>query len=197
LVIDPGVGAVEASGATEVKPDATTVYSLTATGPTGQNSIRAVRLAVEIDPRGPTLFARAEAEQRAGHLQAALSLFRRASELGDSDAMVQLGGMLADGEGVPRNYPEALHWFNMAADRGNPVAMLQLYGMYSLGQGVSEDYARAAYWARKAADLGDSRGKFDLGEAYEQGEAIALYREAAKLGHEDAKKRYQQLIGVR
>jgi tRNA A-37 threonylcarbamoyl transferase component Bud32 len=202
VVIDP-VGAVGASGATEVRPDATTVYSLTATGRAGQNSIRTLRLAVEILSPGPTLFAQAEAERSAGHLQAAVSLFRQAAKLGDAGAMAKLGTMLIDGEGVTKNYSEGLRLLQTAAGRGNSSAMVQLGGMYYMGnQGVPQDYGAAAYWFRKAADAGDPTGKYDLGLAYEDGlgvvsdlrKAVELYREAAKLGHEGARKRLRQIL---
>jgi predicted Ser/Thr protein kinase len=205
VVIDPGVGAVEASGATEVKPDATTVYRLTATSPAGQNSARAVRLAVDVASTSAALLARGRAEYDAGHLPAALSLFRRAAELGNSDAMVELRKSSVDGDGVPQDYAEGLHWFNMAADRGNSEGMLQVGGMYSLGQGVPRDDTTAASWYRKAADLGNPHAKFNLGEAYEFGmgvkkdlhKAIELYGEAAKLRDPEAVRHLQHHLGLR
>jgi hypothetical protein len=157
---------------------------------------------VESPPGAQAIFARANAEYRTKHIQLAISLFRQAAGLGETNAMVELSNLYDDGkDGVTQNYAEAMHWAQMAADRGSSPGMLLLASMYYLHQGVPQDYARAAYWFRKAADGGDPNGKYDLGTMYESGlgvpidsvKAYQLYREAARLGNEEAAERLEKL----
>jgi TPR repeat protein len=69
-----------------------------------------------------------------------------------------------------------------------------------MGQGAPKDYASAVYWFEKASDGGDPSGKLDLGVMYENGWGVSkdpakaqqLYREASRLGNEDATKRLEQ-----
>jgi TPR repeat protein len=57
-----------------------------------------------------------------------------------------------------------------------------------------KDYEKAVFWYRKAANAADAAGMKDLGTMYENGwgvqqnkqQAIVWYRQAAKLGNEDA-----------
>ena len=115
---------------------------------------------------------------------------RIAAEQGDPKAEVALGGMFYYGEGLPRNYVEAVYWFRKAADQGNSRAEYDLAHTYELGQGLSKDYAEAVRWYRKAADQGEPWAQFSLGEMYYDGrglpqdrtEASVWYRKAADQG---------------
>ena len=50
------------------------------------------------------------------------------------------------GQGIARDYPEAVKWFRKAADQGSAVAQSFLGVMYGLGQGVPKDYVEAYKW---------------------------------------------------
>jgi hypothetical protein len=201
VIIDPELGVVESTGTVKVKPRATTVYKLEAMGPGGQPVTQETRVAVADGVSAATLYAEAVAERRAGRPERAFPLFRQAAESGDARAMLELGNMSADGEGVEKNYPEATRWFRMAAERGSSTSMLLLGGMYYLGNGVPQDFASAAHWFERAADSGEPDAKYDLGMMYERGLGVAkdldkakqLYRDAAKLGNEEARKRLADL----
>lgn len=201
VIIDPDAGVVESSGTVKVKPRATTVYKLEATGPGGQMTMQEARVTVADGVSATTLYAEAVAERRAGHPERAFPLFRQAAEMGDTRAMLELGNLSADGEGVERNYAEATRWFHMAAERGSSTSMLLLGGMYYLGNGVPQDFASAAHWFERAADSGEPDAKYDLGMMYERGLGVAkdldkakqLYQDAAKLGNEEARKRLADL----
>jgi len=81
----------------------------------------------------------------------------------------RLGVMYANGQGVAKDYTEALKWVRLAVEQG---------------------HARALKWYRKAAKRGDATAQYNLGEMYERGqgvtqnnaEAIKWYRKAAKQG---------------
>ena len=52
----------------------------------------------------------------------ALRLYRLAAEQGDADAQNNLGGMYAEGLGVPADPVEAYMWFELAAEQGHAMA---------------------------------------------------------------------------
>ena len=43
------------------------------------------------------------------------------------------------GEGVPKDYKQAVYWFRKAADQGNAGAQYNLGAMYAKGEGVPKD----------------------------------------------------------
>jgi TPR repeat protein len=180
---------------------ATTIFRLTATGPGGGTTTKQVQVTVDDGISVAAIYAEALTEKRARRSENAVALFRQAADLGEARAMLELGNMFFDGEGVPKDYSAGMHWFRLAAERGNSAGMLLLGGMYYLGQGVPADYARAAYWFEKASVAGDPDGMYDLGGLYENGlgvtrdlsKAIQLYQDAARLGNDEARKRLQQL----
>lgn len=156
-----------------------------------------------VDQSAITLYNEAVAKRGAGQPRDAVAFFRRAADLGEPRAMLELGEMYTGGMGVTRDDYEATRWFRKAADLGVPSAMLYLGGMYLLGSGVSQDYAQAAEWLQKAADRGEPRAMVELGEMYENGQGLIrnlgnaqqLYGKAAALGNEEAAKHLGRLAG--
>jgi TPR repeat protein len=59
--------------------------------------------------------------------------------------------MYAQGEGVPRDYTEAVKWYRLAAAQGDAFAQFNLGVMYSKGDGVPQDYVQAHKWFTLAA----------------------------------------------
>jgi TPR repeat protein len=51
----------------------------------------------------------------------AMRFFRKAADLGDTQAMSNIGVMYDNGEGVPKNAAEAARWYKKAADRDKPA----------------------------------------------------------------------------
>ena len=78
--------------------------------------------------------------------------------------------MYYKGEGVPKNYSEAMKWYRKAADQGNAEAQFNLGVMYDQGEGVPKNYTEAMQWYRKAADQGDANAQYNLGIMYYNGE---------------------------
>jgi hypothetical protein len=56
-----------------------------------------------------------------------------------------------NGEGVARDYAEALTWFRKAAEQGDEQAQYNLGAMYGNGRGVPQDYMRSYFWFSLAA----------------------------------------------
>lgn len=114
-------------------------------------------------------------------------LYKKAAELGDTDAMNSLGLMYYCGEDEP-DYKTAAEWYDKAVAGGNYHAMCSLGEMYLKGEGVKKDASEAFELFKKADAKGSLYGKYLLGRCYMNGEgapqnvakAIELYTDAAR-----------------
>ena len=83
---------------------------------------------------------------------------------GDAYAQYSLGEMYYFGDGVPKDYKEAVKWYTKAAEQGNGYAQFKLGEMYHDGSGVFEgvprDYKEAVKWYTKAAEQGEAWARF-------------------------------------
>ena len=70
-----------------------------------------------------------------------------AAEQGLAIAQDHLGWMYANGEGVRKDFKEAMRWYRMAAEQGDTYAQNRLGFMYSEGQGVRKDLVLAYMWS--------------------------------------------------
>jgi TPR repeat protein len=61
--------------------------------------------------------------------RAAVSLYRKAAELGDADAMFHVGMMCANGVGVRADAISSRSWLTKAATLGHPAAQRALVEM--------------------------------------------------------------------
>lgn len=136
---------------------------------------------------GKTQMAQVEEEQTVTSL-------RKAADAGDSDAMLKLGNMYSEGQGVEQDAQLAVEWYRKAADAGNSTAMGNLGFMYEQGQGVKQDQNQALAWFRKSADNGGVMAMNYLGLKYKEGlgvrkdfrQAAMWFRKAADAGDEMA-----------
>jgi TPR repeat protein len=118
-------------------------------------------------------------------------LLRVAAEGGAVEAMLRLGQMLLDGQGIARRPVEALRWFSDAARAGHPMGMNMVGRCLEFGWGTGVDKARAAEWYGAAAERGLDWGLYNLatllslgdGVAEDRPRALSLFREAAAKGH--------------
>ena len=84
----------------------------------------------------------------------------KAAEQGDAKAQYNIGNMYLQGQGVPRNYKEALRWFMKAAEQGFADAQFNTGALLVGGQeGVLRDLRTALKWMRLAAAQGHPNGK--------------------------------------
>src|SRR5437016_5222073 len=102
----------------------------------------------------------------------ALKAFTAAAGQGDACSQFQLGVMYHEGQGVPRDYKEALRWLHLAASQGNARAQANLGVMYVGAEGVPQDYQEALKWFRLAADQGDAQAQFGIGDMYDEGQGL-------------------------
>lgn len=85
----------------------------------------------------------------------------RKADQGDVDAQYNLGIIYYHGEGVPRNYEEALSWFLKAAEQNDADAQYNLGFMYGRGEGIEKSHAQSVAWFKRAAEQGH-RGAQDI-----------------------------------
>jgi TPR repeat protein len=80
----------------------------------------------------------------------AVTMFRRAANLGSPAAMCMLGALHLTGEGVEKDEAKALAWFRKAADLGDFNGMTCLGFCHEQGRGVEKSREKAIEWFRKA-----------------------------------------------
>ena len=99
---------------------------------------------------------------------------------GNAKAQYNLGGMYYNGQGVRKDYAQAVQWYRKAAEQGNAKAQYNLGVMYEKGQGVRKDYVEAVRWYRKAAEQGIAEAQFNLGVKYANGQGVRQNYKIAK-----------------
>ena len=108
----------------------------------------------------------------------------------DDRAMLALGIMYNNGDGVKKDLDIAINWYEKAAKLGNMYANEKLGNIYASKQ----DYKKAANFFEKAANGGDATSAYNLGYFYTGGlgvkrdlkKSLQWYEKSAKLGHIDA-----------
>jgi serine/threonine protein kinase len=151
--------------------------------------------------RAQELYNAAMVDRREGKAEEAAKLLREAADLGDANAMAELGECYRTGDGVPMDGLEATRWFLRSATAGDSAAMVSLGGMYWLGDDVPQSDDDALRWFQRAADLKNPAGLYDLARFYEEGRGVArsvdkakqLYQQAADLGNTEARRRLAEL----
>jgi len=83
------------------------------------------------------------------------------AEKGDLIAQYNLGVIYRDGEGVLKDFKEAVKWFRKAAEQGYDDAQVNLGAMYANGNGVPQDNLTAYAWW----NIADSNGQ-ELAKKY-------------------------------
>ena len=89
-----------------------------------------------------------------------------------------LGQLYEEGQGVPRDYLEALKWYRMDADQGDVWAQVAVGRFYDWGYGVHQNDEEACFWYSLAA----SRSSDQVPFAFWRDETLA------RLTHEQREK---------
>jgi TPR repeat protein len=101
---------------------------------------------------------------------------------GDAAAEVKLGSLYdAGGNGVARDYTQAMQWYQKAADQGNLTAKYDLAMMYFNGKGMAKDFNKAASLLQDPANGGLPAAQYRLGYMYAHGQGVQFqdYKTAA------------------
>jgi uncharacterized protein len=133
------------------------------------------------------------------------------AEQGDIDAQFSLGRMYCHGNGVTKDYVEAIVWFTKSAKQGSPEAQNYLGTLYRTGyervvEGQSKvtirsgvkffpkNYEESVNWFKMSAEQGLDIAQFNLGLMYSEGkgitkndkEALKWFSKSAKQGFPEA-----------
>ena len=120
---------------------------------------------------------------------------------GNAQAQANVAWKYENGNGVEKNYTEAVRWYREAVSKGHALAMNNLGWVYESGHGVKQDYSEAMKLYRQAADKGEVWGMRNLGRMYENGigvsknlrEAVNWYYKAAVKNHDYALQRLRAI----
>lgn len=116
--------------------------------------------------------ALAREDYECGCLRAAVRNLRKAIQLGNTDAMVELGHLYRKGEGVTRSAKKAFELFMQAANLDNARGMNMVGVLYSNGEGVKASDEKSYEWCLKAAEAGNAAGMYNISYNYFTGEIV-------------------------
>jgi TPR repeat protein len=125
-----------------------------------------------------------------GLYKKALQSFKIAVNNDDNKAMLAIGIMYANGDGVAQNSDLSFEWFLKSAKAGNTYAFSKLGNIYA----SKKDFKNAFKWFLKSANKNDSKSAYHLGYFYTGGlgvkrdlkKALSWYEKSAKAGNIDA-----------
>lgn len=104
---------------------------------------------------------------------------KKSADQGFPGGYYGLGKAYEFGNGVPRDYVQAMHLYLQATVL--PEAEMHIGNLYLFGLGVPRDEVQADGWFRKAAQAGSIKADLSLGYMYEQGVRVKQdYRQAAQ-----------------
>ena len=82
------------------------------------------------------------------------------AEQGHVIAQFNLGNMYYQGEGVPKNYTEAMKWYKKAAEQEHAIAQLNIGLIYDKGHiGIPKNNIKAYIWYSFASEHGIEEAK--------------------------------------
>lgn len=119
----------------------------------------------------------------------------KAEAQGEPLAKLELGLLMLNGKGVPRDDAKAAALIRQAAEGGERDAQYHLGVLYGAGRGFAKDDQEGHRWIRKAADAGSADAQYFLASVHAQGlfgerrdaaKAADLLRRAARQGHANA-----------
>lgn len=128
----------------------------------------------------------------------AVETWRKAAELGSTEAQNNLAIALYNGRGVARNTAEAVAWWKKAADSGDAEAQFNLASCIFSGHGTTADVPAAIVLMRAAMSQGHVEAMCFLAGHYAEGtagldkdldRAFELYSQASQHGSEEAQYR--------
>jgi TPR repeat protein len=115
----------------------------------------------------------------------ALKIMIRDAEKGIAEAQYNLGGMYANGEGVPQDDQEAFKWYRLAVEQG--------YGKANIYELAKKNVPEALKIMIRDAEKGIAEAQYNLGVMHQYGlavrqddrEAMKWYRLAAENGYKN------------
>lgn len=124
----------------------------------------------------------------------AFDLFLRLAEMGNAEAMTTAAFMYSVGDGVEKDFYEAMYWYRRAAELEYSDAMCNLGFLHIYGHGIPENYPKGLKWIKKSVALENNQAMYILAECYMNGwgveenhkTAFEYFEQAANLGNQGA-----------
>ena len=113
-----------------------------------------------------------------GDYESAVEWYRRGAELGNDQAMINLGTCYEDGNGVKEDRSKALEWYRKVYEIKGKWAGRAANNIGSLFDD-DEAYVNAAEWYRRGAELGDDGSMLNTGFCYGAGQGVEKDRSKA------------------
>ena len=145
-----------------------------------RRDIRVLQIEPIIDPVINNESACMGQKQTIFDLEESFTTLLKKAKRGDSESQYKLGEYYFFGNGVTRNFREAVKWYRKAADAGFANAQNSLGACYFFGRGVPQNKKEGVKWYRKAADQGNISTMNNLGYCYARGEGVSKDKEEAK-----------------
>ncbi len=108
--------------------------------------------------------------EHGGNIDSAILWLKKAGDLGNATAQMELGDVFADKKFGRLDYPQAVEWYRKAAEQGQREGQFGLGARYLFGQGVPQDFDEARNWLTRAANQGHPYAQFLLAKMFESGE---------------------------
>ena len=107
--------------------------------------------------------------------ESVVAAYRKAAEMGNSEAQCELGFWYCNGEnGLEKEISASNEWFRRAAEQGFDEAQFQLGLKYEFGNGVKKNMKEAVKWYRRAALQNNVRAICQLGCCYYYGDGVRM-----------------------
>ena len=112
---------------------------------------------------GKNIYEEAERQRKDYNFSCAFKGFKKAAEIGYTKAFFWVAELLRCGDGVTKNWEEAVNWYKKAAEYGDMKALFWLGRCYEIGgDGLEQNEDKAIEWYEKAVKKGDSIAKANL-----------------------------------
>jgi len=109
----------------------------------------------------------------------AFEFYSKCAELGNTDALYEVGRCYKFGIGVIKSFKKAVEYYTKAAELGHKNAQCNLGCCYDNGEGVTKSYEKAVEYWTKAAEQGHRDAQYNLAECYYYGEGVSKSYERA------------------
>lgn len=140
---------------------------------------------------------KAYAEFKMAHYDAARAVWQTLAEIGNGDALFNLGILAEDGLGEPRDMARAEAFYTSAAAAENFKAQYRLGLLYFAGTQLPRDSEKARLYLTQAAVHGDRDAQDMLARLGQSGTELTPFQQAELLGgsgqHAQAASLYLQL----
>jgi len=140
---------------------------------------------------------KAYAEFKMAHYDAARTVWQTLAEIGNGDALFNLGILAEDGLGEPRNMDRAMALYTSAAAAENFKARYRLGLLYFAGTQVPRNEEKARLYLTQAATHGDKDAQSMLEQLGQPASEMPPFQQAELLGgsgqHAEAAALYRKL----